>query len=1059
MTIPALPLDVNQPGVIGTRSVRVLQLMRIGRHPSTVMLVPAQGLWVVSGRGPQAGSNGAGKTVLLGALSLLHGDAQWNGGSGTGPNAARLLFDHDRARVADRTYGSASHGYIAGVFYGAGADQPVSVWMRIERHSAQYVQVRWEDGVHLAVGDSEAARAESADAMWNSLRLNGTVKVTEYAARLYGDAPRCIASIRARGSEENQDRGLLALGHRSFRPADLASQVIMLAGKQNALDAERELRQDLDANEVSLASKKKAFQEQFHREERELADIARRRQARSLSASAAQAWDAYLTLAHLIAHHEARELDAAIQDLDAQITQKGAAITAKQAELDGLPSRADLMRRLAEARQRRDTAVKAKEGVTGEEGKNSQRQNDLEARISELSPLAALALGVTVGAAESSLTKARDGLRDADRDYGKAERDLEEASNFLEKLTAGTGGPAGPALVALHAAGIDTASILDLITLPEAGRAVWEARLSPYVSTIVVSRHDDTASTRGILAAHPGIQVILCDGPVSALKKAAPEDDGLLGRLLRRLGERMPETEHDWVEDRELSLVVRGGYDPPLTDKQSAIAAARDVVGSLQKRLDEQRLRQNSADDAVARAEELLSAAKASMEIASKRDELDQLLREARDLIEKIEAARKIEEESRAAFSTADEEFKSADQRRREMNTDLETLKNGSTVLGSPPGRTQLRQAIAEAREKGRKQRETIESLRQISGINNLDAAEATLAESGTALDYSTMASYFHEARKQLRLAVEAVLDRPAAVDGEQTVPDEDRVRAIGDEAHHLQLNAGLRELHAWCDSQQSAERSARQFESVERPLRLWLDWNGADDETREADIDASRAKEKAQIEAAEHETEESRKWFEGRQDIQIGIIEKMFQNTERTLRELLDAVGQDPVALRPRHMDVKDISQPLRWELFPQWLPPGRKPVDYSNPPNTAELIILHLLLAISSLVAATTPRGRMLILDESGNNLDGPNLTRVSRVLRQVAEKYGLTVVLACQDLYTDLVVEHAAGMIQLVRSSPKNALNVPPAIIQGEEDRGIAEALGSYLRMGRPEGPQHR
>lgn len=41
------------------------------------MLVPAQGLWVVSGRGPEAGSNGAGKTVLLGALSLLLGDPQW----------------------------------------------------------------------------------------------------------------------------------------------------------------------------------------------------------------------------------------------------------------------------------------------------------------------------------------------------------------------------------------------------------------------------------------------------------------------------------------------------------------------------------------------------------------------------------------------------------------------------------------------------------------------------------------------------------------------------------------------------------------------------------------------------------------------------------------------------------------------------------------------------------------------------------------------------------------------------------------------------------------------
>jgi hypothetical protein len=60
------------------------------------------------------------------------------------------------------------------------------------------------------------------------------------------------------------------------------------------------------------------------------------------------------------------------------------------------------------------------------------------------------------------------------------------------------------------------------------------------------------------------------------------------------------------------------------------------------------------------------------------------------------------------------------------------------------------------------------------------------------------------------------------------------------------------------------------------------------------------------------------------------------------------------------------------------------------------------------------------MLILDESGNNLDGPNLTRVSTVLRQVAEAYGLTVVLACQDIYTDRVARHGAGMIQLLRPS---------------------------------------
>ena len=565
----------------------------------------------------------------------------------------------------------------------------------------------------------------------------------------------------------------------------------------------------------------------------------------------------------------------AVRDLDEQISQKEAAITAKRAELDGLPSRADLMRLRDEARKRRNAAIAKKEELTREEAKNSQRQQDLEARISELSPRAALALGVTVAAAEASLATAQGGLRDADRDYGKAERDLEEARDFLEKLTAGTGGPAGPALAALRAAGIDAVSILDLITLPEAGRLAWEARLSPYARTIIVSRdRDDIVGAREILAAYPGIPVIPCDGPVSALEKASPGDAGLLSEFLRRLGERMPETEHGWVEDRELRLGVRGGYDPPLTDGQSAIAAARDAVNSLHDKLDEQRGRRASAEDAVTRAENLLSAAKAAVEIVSKQDELDQLLGEAPELTEKIAAARKDEEDSRAAFATAEEEFNSADQRRRGMNTELEVLKNGSATPGSPPGLTQLKQAVADAREKGRKQRETVESLRQISGISDLDAAETMLAERGIVLDRAAMASYFYEARKQLRQAVEAVLDRSAAADREQITPDEGRMRAVGDEAHHLLLNAGLRELHEWCDSQQSAESGARQFEAVERPLRSWLDWNGADDETREADIHASRAREKAEIEAAEHETEEFRKWFEGRQDIQIDILE-----------------------------------------------------------------------------------------------------------------------------------------------------------------------------------------
>jgi chromosome segregation protein len=186
-----------------------------------------------------------------------------------------------------------------------------------------------------------------------------------------------------------------------------------------------------------------------------------------------------------------------------------------------------------------------------------------------------------------------------------------------------------------------------------------------------------------------------------------------------------------------------------------------------------------------------------------------------------------------------------------------------------------------------------------------------------------------------------------------------------------------------------------------------------------------------------------------------ISTIRQMFDQTEETLQKLLSAVGRDPVSLRAHHGDIQNARQWLRWEVSPQWTKPGRAPVDYRNPPNTAELIILHLLLATSALVSATSPRGRMLILDESGNNLDVPNLRKVSQVLRQVADTYSLTMVLACQDIYTSLVSKHSTGMIQLVRPSEADVLNAPPVILQQEDDPVLARSLERYLQMGRPSG----
>jgi hypothetical protein len=270
--------------------------------------------------------------------------------------------------------------------------------------------------------------------------------------------------------------------------------------------------------------------------------------------------------------------------------------------------------------------------------------------------------------------------------------------------------------MALRTAGFDAVSILDLVALPGVDRRVWEARLSPYDRAIVISR-DKALHLREILDRFPGVPVITCDGPATGMEKVGPEDAGPIGELLRRLRERMPEAGPSWVEDRDLHLGIGGDYHPPLTDKEATVAEARDAIKSARQRLAEEEGRKAGAEDAVIRADRLLSAAKAAVEMATLQPQLDQAISMARDFPGKIEAARNREEQARGAFTAAEEAFTNADGRRGEVTEELAALKHGSPTPGGPQGLTQLSQAAADAREKARQKRYTAESLREIAGL------------------------------------------------------------------------------------------------------------------------------------------------------------------------------------------------------------------------------------------------------------------------------------------------------------------------------------------------------
>ncbi|MDX8035869.1 hypothetical protein SK803_37205 [Lentzea sp. BCCO 10_0856] len=918
--------------------------------------------------------------------------------------------------------------------------------MRIERHGPEYVQVRWAEGVHLANGDTEKARVANAEEIWESLRGQKTLKVTEYAEAFFGKAPRCIAYIRARGSEDNQDRGLLALGQRPFRPIDLANQIINLAGKRHALEYERQFRLDLAASQTALEAKRQAYEVQYQREERELQEIANRRRSRDQLAVASKFWDMFLTIGAILEHEAAESEAEKLAELGRKIEETEYSISQKTLELRSLADRATLVQRLDLANGKLNGASTVRDNLLKESGAKQSKRTELEREQTHLLKVAALASDISVAAAEVKLVNAEQRWLAAGTRKGIIGSRRQEKCEHLEKLEAGRGGPAGLALEALEAEGIRAVSVLDLINLSEDSRVYWEARLSPYVNAIVLIDDDNAAvvdRARLILACHPGTPVII-NAPTTSLSGGQDADpETSIENFLGALQKRMPTAEPDWVVDLELKLEIPGGYSVPLTDRQAAIAAVQAELEELDRQQQEALRLEGEAKSGVEAAKAVVEAAKAAVEANEVSKELkviDARLRELEGLAESAEASLG---EARENFKAAQDEILGLDKRIAGLKDEIDRLRSGED------GTTVLRQKLADARQKASLARGVASSWKEAAAIQDIEVTQERLEVESVVVSGAARDAAFHQSRTGLRYAIAAV---HVVREGEDAIAGRTPGVLESDELNQ-KLNGDLTELYLWSEAHHAA--IVRSFESVSRPLVAWLEWNGAEDHAREEEIDSERRKNKEEIDAAEHRAGETREWIASQREMQIAIIDKAFRDTEKTLNNLLRSVNKDPIRLRPRNTDVQDVEQPLRWELHPQWIPLEGKPVEYTNPPNTAELIILHVLLATASLVAATSPRGRMLILDESGNNLDGPNLSKVSAVLKQISETHGLTIVLACQDIYTDRVARFSAGVIQLLRHSRSDALNAPPTMMHGREEAELVDVLLPYLRLARPTG----
>jgi hypothetical protein len=625
-----------------------------------------------------------------------------------------------------------------------------------------------------------------------------------------------------------------------------------------------------------------------------------------------------------------------------------------------------------------------------------------------------------------------------------AER-LRSARQERDQIRAGAEGETGKVIAALGQAGVEAKRLTDLVTLDGYGevRAIWEARLSPIADAVVISasRPEAADTARQVLSRHPGIPALLLEQDLGALSLTAPAGDGPLDALLQALAVRMPEMTSASVFDQELSLYIWGGFDVPLTDRFAAIQAAERHAEKCRMEWEAAGKEKEAARKGRERAERAVDGVRAAAQLKTDDEEADQVARRLAELASAIPAAQQAARDAHEAEAKATRALEEHEERRTALIRVINGLKTDD-----PDSLTVKRLAAAEERGRAASQSDTARQWRLNAGIASVTEAESRLARAGIEADERSRDSLLHDACSSLRQAIECVMSVSPADSGQD---EEAEPPGFGDpDSHIAHLTAGVIEMHSRYAKHLTATQACTPFESAVKRLAEWLNWFGESDAADERDIHERRRDRTERITARERQSEQTRLWLETSRQVQVQLITNAIKNAEKRLNDLLSVAGRDRVALRFAHVDLGNPDLPLRWEVRPEWILPEGETVEYEASPNTAELIILHTLLAVSSMVSAPQPEGRMIVVDESGNNLDGGNLRRLAGILEQVAAEYGLSVVLACQDVYAHLIAPHTASVVNLLRLDSSAVLNRHPVVVHGPDEPDVVRLFAPYL-----------
>ncbi|GHJ56379.1 hypothetical protein Nm8I071_56860 [Nonomuraea sp. TT08I-71] len=1020
--------DSGPRDIVGARVLVGIQMVDISRLSTHPIPVTSEGLITVAGQGPKD-SNGAGKSSFIAALSLLHADDQWRLASGAA-SAAELLFTAELAAQEAR-WSNADRGYIIGVFASPTAQtlddlqtSVLTVWLRINRR-APYLDLRWTKGLHVPVGASEDERVRHVDALWEALpRSNGRTDfhANRLATVLYGTHVRCVSflstSVRA-----SPTANLLAQPLNDLRPERIFDAIATLTG----LDRELEDEQSLRSTEHSHRAAVQEAERDLDTWEQEVAvveaGIEHRARARELLGAAKVAWHGRCARFFVNGVDRSNEIRGELAILAGEEKEHRAKLDGLEGSLATLRDDTTFAEHFKQLKRRHEELAGRERDLEREQDKTGQRIEDLTKRLRQLREQAQ-------GADGRSLEQAQQEEHRAEREWTSTieARGVAEAAqgDAVARLTAAEAGDdvAIEPMRRLRVAGIPAAVLLDIVSLDPEQRAMWEPRLVPYRTAVVVSPvHQEQAYS--VLGDLPEVMLILADPPESptapGTQPVSADARFTVSRFLNALADRAGADQHDI--DSSAGIVVLGTYPEPITGRAARVAVAREELAVAASGL-------ASAQERVTEAERILRRARGRTAAAKASELADDITKQ----VEHLRRDNRQREEQRAELLP---ELTKADREYQAVRVEQETRAERKKALTAEAARVRKDLKLKE------EQRDALEKEgdgldlagRQAAWGETADAANRYLLSLSEHDQLRTVADWNEEAVHRLNEVVRLCFP-------DDTPPE--------------QMTAEVRELlveQRW--RRGGLEIRVRLATGLLRALHTHLTNTEQQDRYDKRQIEEQRSQRTGDLAAAQQGlTEAARASEVHRSSLAAGIKAKLKKVADEFERLDQQYGGYGAGLDYPEPEPPSQPDRPWRWSVTPKWRrAEGQRMAPYHLRANTAQMDEKAVKLVCAAALAGGGNRPLLLILDELGRNLGSEHRREAVALFERIGADCNITVVGALQDDMERYAINASGLYIKLRRSSDAMPYNEAPVVTGSEANHARVELLHDWLSAYRP------